>query len=614
MISTKELKYYIRKLEVSLMKREKKHLQNESNIYLEATEEQKTAIYSIFGDYLVVAGAGSGKTKTLIFRIKEMERQGVKLENILVITFSKKAASELKLRARINGIDIERVTISTFHSFCFKLLRENYIYFKLLTERDKKIIENYFNRENKDSQKDSYLSENRYLDYTEIVKKVADIFKNNKIFLKETAKKYRFIMIDEYQDTDQFQKEIIMALNMEGANIMAFGDDCQSIYSFRGGDYKNILLFKKDFPKAKLIKFQINFRSSEEIVDFIDSLTHKIEEKFNKNVISFAGKLEKPKVLKFKNLEDEGEYIALSLKKIISNENFKGRVGVLYRNKYLVEHIEKKLRKYNIKYSKDKKDESKIYRYIEQFLDLYRIFKRPDFFKVEKVRLNLFEDEIEKRYKTSLLIKSFEKVDDIIRNHEENSDKKLKVLINSMESEIYKKMIEIYIQFKLTSDDEKLLLELLNLYKKINSEKINLEEIENIILLNTKEGDLKDLIISGYNLKRHFKSKESISNEVVVDLLTIHSSKGLEWDYVYVTTAVDGVYPSIECKDKNHNNRLKMIEEERRVFYVACSRATKKLIITYPKRLHWFSKDCEGITPFVKELESDKYEFYDKEI
>ncbi|MBP6323138.1 MAG: ATP-dependent helicase [Fusobacteriaceae bacterium] len=613
MISTKELKYYIRKLELSLIEREKKYLENESDLYLGATEEQKTAIYSIFGDYLVVAGAGSGKTKTLIFRVKEMERQGIKIENILVMTFSKKAALELKLRARTSGIDIEKTSISTFHSFCFKLLKDNYVYFKLLSKRDKKIIDNYFNRENISDKKDDYLLENGYLDYAEITKKVADTLKSNKEFLKKTAEKYRHIMIDEYQDMDYFQKEIVMALNMEGSNVMAFGDDCQSIYAFRGADYKNILLFKKDFPKAKLIKFQTNFRSSEEIVGFIDSLTDKIEEKFNKNVISFAGKFEKPKVIKFKNLEDEGEYIALSLKKIVSNENFKGSIGVLYRNKYLVEHIEKKLKKYDIKYSK-KKEEDKIYKHIESFLDLYRIFKRPDFFKVEKVRLTINESETEKKFKTSLLIEYFEKVDEIIREYGESCDKNLELLIESMESGIYRQMVEVYIKFKILEDEEKLLSELLILYKKLNSEKINLEEIENTVLINGKTSCLEELKFKEFDLKSYFSCENNEKNGTVVELLTVHASKGLEWDYLYVATAVDGVYPSIDCKDENHNDIMKRLDEERRVFYVACSRAIKNLTITYPKQVHWFSKDCEGMTPFVKELSNEKYEFYDKEI
>lgn len=619
MISKKELNYYIRKLEVSEIK--ESILENGSDFYLESTKEQKKAIYSIYGDYLVVAGAGSGKTKTLIFRIQEMERQGIDLNNVLVLSFSKKSALELQIRACASKIDINKIKICTFHSFCFNLLKDNSIYFKLIAKDEKQMVENYFKREKlKDKDNEStgidnelkkFYAENNYLDFDGIIRKVLKELNENKEFLKLVSEKYKFIMIDEYQDTDSYQREFLIALNRAGSNIMAVGDDFQSIYAFRGANYKNILLFKKDFPRSKLIKFQNNFRSSKEIVEFINYITDRISDKIEKESFAVKTKEEKPKVILLKTLEDEGEYIAISIRKLLAEKDFNGTIGILYRNKHLVNHIEKGLEKYNVEYNKIR-EENKENEIIENFLDFYNCFMRPEGFNVEKMRLKLDEEKEDKLFSTWELISFFNKIKFIKRENSKDIEKINKgynKVIEEINSKLYKKIVRGYIKFVTEINEENKINLLLDLYISINSKRINFEEIREILLCNCKNVVIDELKIK----KTIFKNEEK--KQAKVDLVTVHSSKGLEWDYLFVATVVDGVYPRERLKSEKASKKSETyIDEERRVFYVACSRAKRSLTLTFPKRIHWFDKDFEGISRFLTEIKNESYDFYNKEI
>ncbi|MGL5656141.1 MAG: ATP-dependent helicase [Fusobacteriaceae bacterium] len=617
MISKKELNYYVRKLEVSEIK--ESILKNGSDFYLESTKEQKVAIYSIYGDYLVVAGAGSGKTKTLIFRIQEMERRGINLEHILILTFSKKAALELKERVCTSGIDTVGVNVSTFHSFCFNLLKNNSIYFKILSKDEKQMVENYFKREAEkdkriieiDEDLKRFYIENNYLDFDGIIKKVLKELNDNKEFLRLVSEKYKFIMVDEYQDTDSFQKDFLTILNRAGSNIMAVGDDFQSIYGFRGATFKNILLFKKDFPGSQLIKFQNNFRSSENIVKFISSITDRVSNKIEKKSFAIKTNGEKPKVIRIKTLEDEGEYIAISIRKLLAEENFNGTIGILYRNKHLVNHIEKGLKKYNIEYNRVKEENAE-YRIIEDFLDFYNFFMRPEGLIIEKVRAKLEENKRDKLVSTWELINLFNKVKFIKKESFKESEKNKKEynkVIDEIDSELYKKIMSGYIEFILEINEERRNNLLLRLYVSINTKRINLEDIEKVLLCDCKSVSIDELKMKKIIIQKQEKKKMSI------DLLTVHSAKGLEWDYLFVATAIDGVYPSRRFNDeKEIKDNEEYLDEERRVFYVACSRARKSLTITFPKKIHWFNKDFEGISRFLTEIEEINYDFYNKEI
>ncbi len=432
-------------------------------------------------------------------------------------------------------------------------------------------------------------------------------------------------MVDEYQDTDSFQKDFLITLNRAGSNIMAVGDDFQSIYAFRGANYKNILLFKKDFTRGKLIKFQNNFRSSKEIVKFITSITDKISNKIEKNSFAIKSSEKKPKVITVNTLEDEGEYIAISIRKILSEKDFHGTIGILYRNKHLVNHIEKGLDKYSVEYNKIK-EENRENKIIENFLNFYNFFIRPEGFNIEKIRLKLDESKEDKQISTWELVNFINKVKFIKKNNLKNGEKNRKNsneveynrIIDEIESKLYKKIVRGYIEFITEVSEQNKIDLLFYLYLSINSKKMNLEEMKEVLLCNCK-----NIIIDELKIKKVIIKKEE-KKQGKVDLLTVHSSKGLEWDYLFVATVVEGVYPRerfqnteyTKCTKNNISNKENelYIDEERRVFYVACSRAKRDLTITIPKRIHWFNKDFEGISRFLTEIESENYDFLSKEI
>lgn len=586
MKNSKEIQYYISKLESTYSKNSVFELFNKKN--LENTAEQEKIISIVEGTQLVIAGAGAGKTRTLIYRIKNMiENKKILPENILVITFTKKATFEL--RERLEKIEIlsPDLTVSTFHSFCYHLLLENKKNIKILTEEEKKIIEQYFCREGKLEELTEYFIKENYYEYEELIQKIVEELKNNENLRKKISQKYKYIMIDEYQDSNEIQREFLMQLYKENSNIMAVGDDFQSIYGFRGGNFSNILLFKKYFPNSTLYKLKKNFRSSKEIVNFINQLSKNIKYKFEKNLIAVNKSAGLPNVILLKNLEKEGEFIAISIKKILRENKFNDKIAILYRNRYYIKHIEESLKNHKILYSKNADNSITNLSSIKNFLILEYFFYNLTEINLEKIRFNMQETYQEKLIKTSFILKKItsNNNDDFLKNELNN------FYLNSRYREIQK----FYFENKKYLNNKKIFLEKLKeVYSVFYMEKFNLEkELEEI-----------ELYIKSLSL---YEENDKNSSKVNVTLSTVHSSKGLEWDFVFVSTAMEGIYPD----RNNYDNRMK-IDEDRRLFYVACSRAKKKLIITAPIEMHWKNNDYTGITSFLEEVNPQFYKLEDK--
>ncbi|MGL4393099.1 MAG: ATP-dependent helicase [Fusobacteriaceae bacterium] len=389
----------------------------------EFSKNQLLVINSIEGNFLVIAGAGAGKTRSIVYRAKNMvDNCKIHPENILMITFTKKATSEMKERLEHLKIDLTKMTVTTFHSLCFNLL--------------KNLGENFSSAE-----------EDNDFDFEELINKVVEKLQTDSNFRKKLASKYKYIMVDEYQDSNGIQRDFLKILCDEGSNLMVVGDDCQSIYGFRGTKVENILLFKNDFQNARLIKLTSNYRSTEEIVRFINELSKNMKLKYNKVLISENGKNFSPEIIELSTSEQEGEYILVAIKKLLATGILPSEITVLYRNRFLIKHIENKLK----------------------------------------------------------------------------------------------------------------------------------------------------------------------ANKIFVNLSTVHSAKGLEWKYVFVTSALHGVYGQTENREGKHHVKIKFDyekeEEERRLFYVACSRAKEKLVITYPKMFHTSLADFYGMSKFLEEIPEEFYSF-----
>lgn len=368
-------------------------------------EEQLRALTSINGQYLVIAGAGSGKTRTIIYRTAFLLELGVKEENILMLTFTRKAGEEMKIRLKNLLKSSVKIEIGTFHSFCLKLILKHKNLFGiekiLILENSQKIkvlekiikknnlnlnifedklldlieifekgkkIENFLSDKEKKENLDKinfllneylrYKNINNLFDFNDLIDLVLLKLKTNynfRLYLQET---YKYILVDEYQDTDTKQRDILKMLCGENGNIMVVGDDYQSIYGFRGAEFENILRFNEDFPKSYLIKLETNYRSNNEIVDYCNKIASKFYLKYNKLSKPVRNNGYKPEILKFKNEDNQNSFIVDKIKKFYQNGIEYEEMAIIYRDRYSIKKLEQLLYKNSIPYIKNMEDSS----------------------------------------------------------------------------------------------------------------------------------------------------------------------------------------------------------------------------------------------------------------
>lgn len=371
-------------------------------------EEQKKALLSTQGQYLVIAGAGSGKTRTIVYRTAWLIENGVPEEKILMVTFTRKASQEMKQRLKnLLEVDELKTVVTTFHSFCVRLILKYKNLFevgslnimeegereKLLAkiikkmELDKKYkgkfyssedlsdrleklqndrlkLEDIFPKEYIDdiikikSEYRKYKKIKNLYEFDDLIEMVVKKFKENFEFLKIIRDKIDYLIVDEYQDSNLTQRELLKLLIGEERNLMVVGDDYQSIYGFRGADFTNILKFGEDFPKAKLIKLEKNYRSSEEIIAYSNRIAKNFNLKYSKKIVGLGKNMDRVHKNSFRDEESEGRYIC---EKILSyRENFPfEEMAILFRNRYTVKVIEKLLMEYGIPYYKKEMEEKK---------------------------------------------------------------------------------------------------------------------------------------------------------------------------------------------------------------------------------------------------------------
>lgn len=371
-------------------------------------EEQKKALLSTEGQYLVIAGAGSGKTRTIVYRTVWLIENGVPEEKILMVTFTRKASEEMKERLK-NILNVEelKTVVTTFHSFCARLIFKYKALFEVDNlnimeegEREKiflKIVERFelnkkykgkfydieelpnrleklqnarlrlediFPKEHIDdiikikSEYRKYKKIKNIYEYDDLIEMVIKKFKENREFLKIIRDKIDYIVVDEYQDSNLAQRELLKLLVGEDKNLMVVGDDYQSIYGFRGADFTNILKFGEDFPKAKLIKLEKNYRSSEEIIAYTNRIANNFKIKYNKKIYGTGRRGERVHINSFKDEEKEGRYICEKILAYKEKFPFEEMV-ILFRNKYTVKVMEKLLMEYKIPYYKKEMEEKR---------------------------------------------------------------------------------------------------------------------------------------------------------------------------------------------------------------------------------------------------------------
>ena len=637
-------------------------------------EQQKLPVIHKNGPLIVIAGAGSGKTRVLTYRIVHLINQNIDPFNILALTFTNKAAAEMKKRISesVGDSQARNIWMGTFHSVFARILRseapllgyptnftiyDTYDSERLVSNIIKELnlnkdhykakqirnrisslknnfitVENYFNNpEMIEVDKMSKRSEfgiiyKRYvercfrssvMDFDDLLLKTNELLNKFPEVLSKYQDKFRYILVDEYQDTNYSQYLIIKALSDRHQNLCVVGDDSQSIYSFRGANIDNILNFKKHYPDCKTYKLEQNYRSSNNIVQCANSLIQNNQFKLDKTIWTQNSDGEKITINKSISDSDEGRYVASNIferknNEFLSNSSF----AVLYRTNAQSRAVEDALRKINIEYQvfgglsfyqrKEIKDVLAYLRLIENLNDeesLRRIINFPSrgIGQTTLDKLTL----ISERQNISLF--------DSISNLNDPSVKINKGTIEKLEN--FRNQI---LSFKVFSQNNNAYetvshiinkIQIVNFYKNEGSlESFNrIENIEELVngINDFIEGQ-EELFESDKSLSKYLEdvalyseTDKEVSNERV-SLMTVHMAKGLEFPIVYVLGMEENLFPSIMSI-----NSREEVEEERRLFYVAMTRAEKSLTLSYcNQRFKWGNLiECEP-SRFLSEIDN----------
>ena len=652
------------------------------NYLEELNESQREAVIHTEGPTMVIAGAGSGKTRVLTYRIVHLIKNGVDPFNILALTFTNKAAREMSERISniVGDFEAKNITMGTFHSVFARILRYNSdrlgypSNFTIYDTQDsksllKEIIKG-FNLDDKlykpstvlgriSAAKNNLISPEEYLENPEIQQEdryskrpelgriyktyvnrcfnagamdFDDLLYQTNVLLRDFPdvlnfyqNKFKYILVDEYQDTNYSQYLIVKKLAALYENICVVGDDAQSIYSFRGANIKNILNFKRDYPDFKLFKLEQNYRSTGNIVKSANSVIKKNKNQIQKVVWTENEEGEKITVIRTITDTEEGKVITQKIQEKIEEENVSyNNFAILYRTNRQSRAFEESLRKKNIPY--------KIYgglsfyqrKEIKDLLAYFRLAANPDDNEAFKRVINypkrgIGKTSLEKlitaagHYGVSLwkVINNFETFPVELPTGSKKKMIEFAVMIESFHSQIDQ------------MDAHKLALEIAKssgILRELNKEKDkgpedmeryqNVEElISGVQSFVKSQGDsesksLSDFMIDVALLTDADEDKDEDRNHVT--LMTIHSSKGLEFDYVYIVGLEENLFPSQQSTTTRAD-----LEEERRLFYVAITRAKKECTLSYSNsRFLWGQLVTSEMSRFISEIDQEhlKYE------
>ena len=620
----------------------------------ELNERQREAVLYNDGPLLIIAGAGAGKTKTLTTKIAYLiEKKNVAPENILAITFTNKAAKEMKDRLfKTIGQTAKYLQVSTFHSFGLKLLRENYDAlgydknFVIMDSDDsltvvKKIIKDigydpkiYNPRairnkisscKNEMTSPEAYeryaasdfekvvqevytkyekkLQRNNSVDFDDLLLLPIELFKKNPDILNKYQDLYQYILIDEYQDTNEAQYILTKMLSAKNRKITCVGDDSQSIYSFRGANYKNILNFEKDYKDAKTILLEQNYRSTSNILDAANQVIKNNKMRKDKNLWTSRGIGEKIKYYRAYNERDEAQYVIRKIKEL-TNRNVEYKdIAVLYRTNAQSRVLEEEMLKENLPYRvigsfyfysrKEIKDLIAYLRLIHNSKDnvsLLRVINTP------KRGIGLKTIENLTIQADAMGVSIYEAISSGKELEFKNLIEKLKEMSKDLTlTELIDKVLDAS-GMKKELEDEK------TLEAEVRLE--NLEEFKSITkTFEEREGliSLEDFLLE-ISLISDVEEYKDDPNRI--SLMTVHSVKGLEFDHVFVVGMEEGIFPHINSLMDNSE-----LEEERRLCYVAITRAKDDLHLVNARRRTLFGKEqINPVSRFLGEINKDLIE------
>lgn len=593
---------------------------------------QEKAAKLFIGPIMVFAGAGSGKTRTLTYRIANMIEAGISSYNILAITFTNKATNEMRERLySLVGETIKNATISTFHSLCARILRQDIDKigykkdFSIVDEEDQlKIVTDVLEQENIDRKKftpknmrkminfckcfenkpispielriynryETIMKELNLLDFEDLLLKTYELFKTNNDVLEKYRRHYEYILVDEFQDTNLIQYKIVRALALNHRNLFVVGDDDQSIYSFRGTNYENMQLFKKDFSEYQMVILDQNYRSTQTILDGSNRLIANNFYRENKKMFSLIeGKQNDVIVEALPDERDEVDYVIGKIKESIKKDNKDYKdFAILYRSSSISRNFELGLINQNIPYKiyggisyLRRKEIKDVIAYLKLIINnndemsFRRIVNEP----ARGIGIKTVQDllSLKKEYRMTIFdaIESYKSISNskyIALKRFKDMICDLKEKLNSMTLvQLFEELLEVtsYLSLYVDDEDEQDRIENLMEFKSIL---ISLDDNGEIATNEEKlTSAFDEAILDDDTLQNQKQSKYGVT------LSTVHSVKGLEFDTVFVVAFETGVFPSSWSFEKEDD-----IEEERRIAYVAVTRAKNKLYLTTARR------------------------------
>ena len=626
-------------------------------------DKQYEAVVNTEGPCLVIAGAGSGKTKVLTHKIAYLiQDKNIAPWNILAITFTNKAANEMKERAaRLVGDQAKDIWMGTFHSICVKILRnhidrigyeKSFVIFDTSDQRtlikrcmkdlniddkmftDRGISSEISNAKNEMLEPDQYamkakgefrkekisevydlyqkrLKENNAIDFDDIINFTIKIFNENEEILNYYANKFKYILVDEYQDTNKAQFTLVKNLASIHQNITVVGDNDQGIYSFRGADITNILNFEKDFKGTRIIKLEQNYRCTGNILKTANSVIKNNETKYEKILCTKNDIGELPKFYTADNEYDEGRYIADQIEHLKRQENYKySDFAILYRMNTQSRAIEEILRREGVPYKivgglkfyerKEIKDIISYLRLIQNTADnlsLIRIINEPKR-GIGKTSLDKISDlAIDNQTSMYEIIKYADQygLNRVYLNSREfiNTIEELRSKIDSVSLSEFVKLV-----YKKTG-----YMKALEIEKTIESEN-RIENLEEFLTV-TMEFEEEEAENTLQNFLEGMTLSSDIDNvddeEESVTLMTLHSAKGLEFPVVFLVGMEEGIFPGYKSIGEQSD-----LEEERRLCYVGITRAKHELFLTCSRQRTIFgSTSCNLPSRFISEIPAE---------
>jgi DNA helicase-2/ATP-dependent DNA helicase PcrA len=622
-------------------------------------QRQQEAVKITEGPLLVVAGAGSGKTKMLTVRIAYLiEKCKVEPENILAVTFTNKAAREMRERVLQLVYGAEKTTLTTFHSFCCLLLRRWHKYagfedgFTIYDESDsEKLMKKIVKAKNLDPKKhapkkllecisqakneligpDEYpefagggnmltsliqqiyreyqqlLLQNQAVDFDDLIFKSYTMLRNNPELLERLQKKYKYFLVDEYQDTNHAQYKLISLISSASGNLCVVGDEDQSIYSWRGATIRNIRDFEKDFPGARVVKLEQNYRSTQKILDAAGEVIAKNKIAHPKKLWTEKSGGENLTFCRARDDREEAEWVVNNILQMVNQGYSYDSFAVLFRMNSLSRTIEQVLQKKNVPYEMTGGTKFFERREVKDILAYLRFIENPkDSISLERIintpRRKIGMGTINRLSENGMIPLWEGVVNEGTQKPNSNVGIFFQMMLNFFEAS---ENLKVSTLCKKILDD----IEYEDYLKQDDSDSAQDRRIDNVRALVSdiryQEEDNPELTLSEYlaSAALHAAQDDLEEHNSKVHLLTLHNAKGLEFPVVFIMAMEEGIFPHHSSKDTPEE-----LEEERRLAYVGMTRAQERLFLSAASRRMMFgSWGGNPVSRFVTEVPSHLY-------